>query len=82
MDGIDFAKAFELSDFDAFEDEHITPLIPLQEYEFICVKCTMIHHSSERAFMLAESGICVACARVGIVVDADPIATGSGRAAG
>lgn len=49
VDEADFADAFELPGADLSREELLVEIIPVQDDEFTCMSCFLVHHRSQLA---------------------------------
>ncbi len=62
VDETDAAEGFELPGADLADEELTVKVIPMQEDEFRCSKCFLVHHRSQLAFEKNGEPVCKECA--------------------
>ena len=62
VDETDAAEGFELPGADLADEELTVKVIPMQQDEFRCSKCFLVHHRSQLAFEKNGDPVCKECA--------------------
>jgi formylmethanofuran dehydrogenase subunit E len=62
VDETDAAEGFELPGADLADEELTVKVIPMQQDEFRCSKCFLVHHRSQLAFEKNGEPVCKECA--------------------
>jgi uncharacterized protein DUF4193 len=62
VDETDIAEGFELPGADLADEELTVKVIPMQQDEFRCSKCFLVHHRSQLAFEKNGEPVCKECA--------------------
>lgn len=62
VDEADIAEGFELPGADLTDEELTVKVIPMQQDEFRCSKCFLVHHRSQLAFEKNGQPVCKECA--------------------
>ncbi len=62
VDETDAAEGFELPGADLTDEELTVKVIPMQQDEFRCSKCFLVHHRSQLAFERKGQPVCKECA--------------------
>jgi hypothetical protein len=62
VDETDAAEGFELPGADLADEELTVKVIPMQQDEFRCSMCFLVHHRSQLAFEKTGEPVCKECA--------------------
>jgi hypothetical protein len=62
VDETDVAESFELPGADLADEELTVKVLPMQQDEFRCSKCFLVHHRSQLALERNGALICKECA--------------------
>ena len=62
VDETDIAEGFELPGADLADEELTVKVIPMQQDEFRCSKCFLVHHRSQLAYEKNGEPVCKECA--------------------
>jgi Domain of unknown function (DUF4193) len=62
VDETEIAEGFELPGADLADEELTVKVLPMQQDEFRCSKCFLVHHRSQLAFERNGQPVCKECA--------------------
>jgi hypothetical protein len=62
VDETEIAEGFELPGADLTDEELTVKVLPMQQDEFRCSKCFLVHHRSQLAFERNGQPVCKECA--------------------
>lgn len=62
VDDTEIAEGFELPGADLADEELTVKVLPMQQDEFRCSKCFLVHHRSQLAFERNGQPVCKECA--------------------
>jgi hypothetical protein len=62
VDEVEIAEGFELPGADLADEELTVKVLPMQQDEFRCSKCFLVHHRSQLAYERNGQPVCKECA--------------------